>query len=267
MTDPLAHFAGEIPHNYDRYLGPAWFDSYAEDLARRTLAARPTDVLELACGTGILTRKLLATLPAARITATDLSQGMLEHAQDKVGLHERVAWRQADALALPLPDASFDLVICQYGWMFLPDKHKAAREARRVLRPGGQLLFNVWDSLACNDLPRIARGVLEEHFPGSAAPFFGLAFGCHDRAAVMEPAKAAGMQGVSVSEVGRQGATSPARDIAAGLIHGLPIRHALQSRGANLEELVDAVGAALAKELGDPPARARLQALVVAGRR
>src|SRR5262245_24498826 len=147
-TDKL--FAGSIPEIYDRFLVPLIFESYARDLAERLARLEPRDVLETAAGTGVLTRAMASRLPAqARIVATDLNPPMLNHAQSQ-SRDGRITWRQADALALPFQDQSFDAVACQFGAMFLPDKVQGYREARRVLKRGGHFLFNVWDRISEN---------------------------------------------------------------------------------------------------------------------
>src|SRR6516225_8985166 len=138
-TDKL--FAGSIPEIYDRFLAPLIFESYARDLAERLARAEPREVLETAAGTGVLTRAIAARLPApARIGVTDLNQPMLDHAQ-RQSHDSRITWRQADALALPFEDQKFDVVACQFGAMFFPDKVQGYREARRVLKPGGHFFF------------------------------------------------------------------------------------------------------------------------------
>jgi ubiquinone/menaquinone biosynthesis C-methylase UbiE len=142
------NFSGAIPELYEAYLVPLIFEPYAADLATRLAARSPSRVLEVAAGTGVVTRALTRTLPASTsIVATDLNQAMLDRAR-AVGTAYPVEWRTADALALPFPDRSFDAVVCQFGVMFFPDKPRAYAEARRVLRPGGAFVFNVWDSLA-----------------------------------------------------------------------------------------------------------------------
>src|SRR5687767_7901925 len=142
-------FAGSIPEYYHRCLGPFLFEPYAEDLARRAQALRPRRILETAAGTGIVTAALARALPEAEIVATDLNPDMLRVAAAKVD-SPRVTFAPADAQSLPYPDAGFDLVVCQFGAMFFPDRVAAYREARRVLAPGGALLFNVWDRLDAN---------------------------------------------------------------------------------------------------------------------
>src|SRR6185503_7079387 len=129
-------FAGSIPRLYDTYLVPLIFEPYATDLANR-LRSRPLSrVLEIAAGTGVVTRALASALPGSvAIVATDLNQAMLDHAA-AVGTKRAVEWRQADAMQMPFGDAMFDAVVCQFGVMFFPDRGKAMAEIRRVLAPG-----------------------------------------------------------------------------------------------------------------------------------
>ena len=152
MTAPAtdSEFAGSIPQLYDRYLVPLIFEPYAMDLSRRVAVLQPARVLEIAAGTGVVTRHLARELPAGTaIVATDLNQPMLDQAAAR-GTARPVEWRQADALALPFEDESFDAVVCQFGVMFFPEKSKGFSEARRVLRPGGVFVFSVWDRIEDN---------------------------------------------------------------------------------------------------------------------
>src|SRR3954454_15743950 len=179
-TDKL--FAGSIPEFYDRFLVPLIFEPYARDLAGRVAAVRPQEVLETAAGTGVLTRAMLATLPAhVRITATDLNQPMLDHAAASDPGAGRVTWRQADALALPFEDATFDVVACQFGAMFFPEKVRGYQEARRVLAHEGTFLFNMWDALSTNALAATVTDALAESFPEDPPRFFErVSYGHHD---------------------------------------------------------------------------------------
>ena len=163
--DTDKRFAGSIPLLYENYLVPLIFEPYAEDLARR-LEGRPlARVLEIAAGTGVVTRRLAAQLPASvDIVATDLNEAMLAQAR-ATGSARPVTWRQADAMSLPFADASFDAVVCQFGLMFFPDKARALAEARRVLAPGGMLAFNVWDRIEENAFAATVTMALEAVFP------------------------------------------------------------------------------------------------------
>jgi ubiquinone/menaquinone biosynthesis C-methylase UbiE len=265
VSHRIANFDGEIPRIYDVCLGPVLFESYADDLSRRLAAEGLDDVLELACGTGILTKRLLENLsPAVRVVATDLSGDMIDYARSKLGTSARVEWRQANAMELPFANASFDAVACQFGWMFMPDKAVAAREVRRVLRPGGTFLFNIWDCLAQNDLARVTQAILEERFPDHPPQFLPVAFGYHQRRVITTTLEAAGFAQVSLVEVAKRSVQSSAHQVAAGLVTGTPVRYALQQLG-NIDELklINSIAARLAKEFGDPPANAKLLALIV----
>src|SRR5690349_22261543 len=149
MQDMELRFAGNVPSNYERYMVPLLFRPYAEELASRAKALRPRRILETAAGTGVVTAALAAALPNAEIIATDLNQPMLDVASTRMSSHN-VTFRQADALALPFGDGEFDLVVCQFGVMFFPDKAQGAAEARRVLRDGDTYLFAVWDRIDRN---------------------------------------------------------------------------------------------------------------------
>jgi ubiquinone/menaquinone biosynthesis C-methylase UbiE len=166
-------FSESVPENYDRYLGPMFFEPYAADIASRLEVRSGIRVLEIACGTGIVTRRLRERIPAdGRLVATDLSPGMLARARANLAANAAIEWKEADAMALPFADASFDAVVCQFGLMFVPDKLGALREARRVLAPGGHLLCNVWDSLAENEYANIGHTVALTMFESYPTRFY-----------------------------------------------------------------------------------------------
>jgi ubiquinone/menaquinone biosynthesis C-methylase UbiE len=170
-TDKL--FAGSIPEIYDRFLVPLIFESYARDLAERLAKVEPQDVLETAAGTGVLTRAMASRLPAhVRIVTTDLNQPMLDHAAARLPGETRIAWQQADALALPFADGRFDAVACQFGAMFFPDKVQGYKEARRVLKPGGHFVFNVWDRIEANAFADVVTEALAALFPQDPPRFW-----------------------------------------------------------------------------------------------
>jgi SAM-dependent methyltransferase len=151
MSETDKVFAGSIPALYEKYLGPLIFEPYAPDLADRLSDLQEGHILETAAGTGIVTRALDRALASqVRILATDLNQPMLDHASAQLS-SPRVSWKQANALSLPFEDASFDAVVCQFGVMFFPDRLAAYREVRRVLKPNGRFVFNVWDTIEHNE--------------------------------------------------------------------------------------------------------------------
>ena len=164
-------FAGSIPQLYEQYLVPLIFDPYARDLASRVVSLAPSAVLEIAAGTGAVTRHLAAQLSTdTSIVATDLNQTMLNHAIS-VGTSRPVTWQQADAMSLPFAESSFDVVVCQFGSMFFPDKAVAFAEARRVLRPGGRFIFNVWDRIEDNEFADCVTEAMVPLFPSDPPRF------------------------------------------------------------------------------------------------
>jgi ubiquinone/menaquinone biosynthesis C-methylase UbiE len=153
---------GAMPEAYERWLAPAVFHPFALDLAQRAARLTPRRVLEIAVGTGVLTRELVAAIPAAEVTATDLNAAMVEFGSRQVA---GAAWQQADAQRLPFDDRRFDLVVCQFGVMFFPDKPAAFREARRVLTPHGRLLFSTWSTVDTHDFAAALVAGVERAFP------------------------------------------------------------------------------------------------------
>jgi ubiquinone/menaquinone biosynthesis C-methylase UbiE len=266
MAEADKLFAGSIPEVYEKYLVPMIFVPYAADLARRTAALSPTSVLEIAAGTGVVTRALAPKLAHdARYVVTDLNQPMLDVAARKQPADARIEWRQADALALPFDDASFDAVCCQFGVMFFPDRVKGYREARRVLKPGGSFLFNAWDSLRNNDVPWIIEDTLAKVFPNDPPRFLGRTpHGYHDIEAIRRDLQQAGFSSVAVEtreEVGR--AASP-RDAVMGLCQGSPLRGEIEARDKNgLEAATQRAADAVEQRFGKGPVAARIQAHVV----
>jgi ubiquinone/menaquinone biosynthesis C-methylase UbiE len=245
MTAADTAFAGSIPALYDRYLGPLLFEPYAADLAARAAALGPKRILETAAGTGIVTAALAKALPEAEIVATDLNQAMLDVAAGRVRA-ANVRFQAADAQSLPFPDASFDLVVSQFGVMFFPDRVGAYREAKRVLRPGGAFLFNAWDSVEENPVTAAVAGALEAWFPPDAESFFRrVPFGYHDKARIEADLRAAGFAEVAIETV-RPASRVSARDAAIGLCQGTPLRAEIEQHGLDLAEATDAAAAALA---------------------
>ncbi|MBI1775638.1 MAG: methyltransferase domain-containing protein [Proteobacteria bacterium] len=264
MSGQVASFVGSIPENYDRGLGPMIFVDYALDMAKRAAASKPARVLETACGTGIVTRKLRDLLPAAaQLTATDLNPPMVEVARGKFRAGEKVELKQADATQLPFADASFDAVICQFGVMFFPDKDKSYREVQRVLAPGGRYLFNVWDAHRYNAYARIAHETIGSFFPADPPGFYRVPFGYHAIDPIKESLLAAGFTGLSASVVTVEKEIPEAAQFARGLVFGNPVIEQINQRGGvEAEQVRKAVTDALIAAFGRDPGRMTLQAIV-----
>jgi SAM-dependent methyltransferase len=243
-------FTGSIPELYDRCLGPFLFEPYAEDLAARAQALAPARILETAAGTGIVTAALAAALPDAEIVATDLNEAMLAVAERRLS-GGRATFRQADAQALPFEDGSFDLAVCQFGAMFFPDRVLAYREARRVLRPGGVFLFNVWDGLEANPASAATAAAVAALFPEDPPSFLArVPFGYGDKARVEADLRAAGFGQVAAETVAKRG-RGPARETALGLCHGTPLRGEIEARAPErLDEAAEAATGALIRLSG-----------------
>ncbi len=265
MTERETRFVGTVPENYDQGLGPHIFQGFAEDLARRVAALAPGRVLELAAGTGIVSRRLRDLLPAStQLVVTDLSAPMLEVARKKLGAGEAVELRQADATELPFEDASFDAVACQFGVMFFPDKPRGYAEALRVLRPGGSYVLNSWGSWAENPFGEVAHEVGAAFFPHDPPGFYRVPFSYHDPDEIAEAMTAAGFAEVAVERIALTSAISSPALFARGIVFGNPLREEIVSRGGDPEAVLAAMERAIAEKLGrEMP----LLALVARGRK
>jgi ubiquinone/menaquinone biosynthesis C-methylase UbiE len=259
-------FAGSIPEIYDRFLVPLIFEPYALDLAGRIAGAKPQHVLETAAGTGVLTRTLVSRLPKdARIVATDLNQPMLNRAATQQPPEPRLTWQQADALALPFEDRTFDVVACQFGAMFFPDKVRGYREARRVLKPGGHFFFNVWDRISANEFADVVTEALATIFPADPPRFMARTpHGYFDTDKIREELTAAGFAKISVDTVdARSKALSP-REPAFAYCQGTPLRNEIESRDASrLEEATTKAAEALEGRFGSGPVDGLIRAHVI----
>lgn len=268
MVDTSANFSGSVPEYYDNCLGPAWFDAFAVDLANRLPAKPPGAVLEIACGTGLVTRRLRERLdPTVRLVATDLSRAMLDYARGKLSGCKGIEWREADAVKLPFGDCEFGAVVCAFGVMFVPDKAAAFREACRVLTESGILLFNVWDGIDEN--PHVAANaeVVEGLFPGDEEMRFRIPYEMNDPALLQRLLAQAHFGDVKIEKKRLQLDRVSARSIAVGQIRGTPRSLLIEKRGVPLDGVIDKVTGALARIGGADPYRGPAQAVVVEARR
>ncbi|HYC48197.1 MAG TPA: class I SAM-dependent methyltransferase [Burkholderiales bacterium] len=260
-------FAGSIPAMYERYLVPLIFEPYAADLTSRLGAKTLSSVLEIAAGTGVVTRAMAAALPASvSIVATDLNQPMLDYAASR-GTPRPVEWRQADAMQLPFDDASFDAVVCQFGVMFFPDKAKAYSEARRVLKPGGTFLFNVWDRIEHNEFADIVTAALEQLFPSDPPRFLGRTpHGHHDLETLRRDLARGGFSAPpEIATVSARSRAKSPMEPAIAYCQGTPLRNEIEARDAALLDSATRVAAeAIARRFGDGAVDGRIQAHVIA---
>ncbi len=268
MVDSASQFIGDIPENYDKGLGPIIFDDYAADLSRRAAAMHPTRVLELACGTGIVSRKLKSAFGAdTHLTVTDLNAPMLAVARGKFSVDENIEFATANAMQLDFPDNHFDLVVCQFGVMFFPDKQASFREALRVLRPGGSYLLNTWGEMSENPFSQIAHDVSAQFFSKDPPGFYRVPFSYADPTAVCGDMLLAGFQKIEHETICLQKKVKNWEAFARGLVFGNPLIGEIKEHGnINPDDVMGAIKQRLHADFGPEPGPMPLKATVFCGR-
>lgn len=266
MADADKLFAGSIPRLYDTWMVPLIFADYATDMAALVAAGSPGAVLEIAAGSGAVTRALAPRLRAdARYVVSDLNQPMLDYAASRQGADDRIEWRQADALHLPFEDASFDTVVCQFGAMFFPDRVAGHAEARRVLRPGGRYAFSVWDRIEDNAFANEVTQAVATVFADDPPRFLARTpHGYYDTGLIREDLKRAGFTDVRIDTHAKVSHAPSAHDAAMAYCQGTPIRNEIEARDASLLAFAtDRAAEAIARHHGDGPVAGKMQAHVI----
>lgn len=258
----MAGYVGDVATPYDQDLGPVLFEHYGADIARRTTERSLRDVLEIASGTGIVTRKLRDALSKdARLTAVDISDAMLDVARAKFLPHEQVTFQIADATALPFDDATFDAVVCQFGVMFF-DQNAAFREANRTLRGGGRYLFSVWDSEHYNPFASLSFEVLKQFFPSDTPRFLFDPVSCHEIDPIKEKLIGSGFKRITISIQPREHDIMDVSSFARALIFS-PVIFEIRERGdVDPEKIAQALTQALIQKFGSNPTRYPMQAIL-----
>jgi len=270
MANRDKDFLGSIPEIYDSYLVPLIFESYAQDLAGRVSALGPDAVLETAAGSGVVARALAPALSAgAHYTVTDLNQPMLDHAASKQQPNSRITWRQADALNLPFEDASFDVVVCQFGVMFYPDRVAAYSEALRVLRSGGSLIFNVWDRIETNEFADIVEAAAATVFPDNPPRFLSRTpHGYFEEDLVKEELDAAGFSIVQHESLDANSSATSPRHPAIAYCQGTPLRNEIEERNAELlDRVTDNAADAIAARFGNGSVTGKIRGHIITATR
>ena len=261
MSEATPVFGGSVPKIYHQYLVPLIFDEYARDLADRLGAPDNASVLEIACGTGVLTRYLRSQLPeSTRLVATDLNPEMLEIAKQELADLKKIEYQTADGTSLPFADGEFDAVLCQFGVMFYPDKSLGYRETARVLKPGGTYLFNTWDSFQYNTLCRLVHETVINKFSDDPPAFLAGPFGYHDIPEIESELYKVGFRDVAIFVLPKDSQAKSARDIALALATGTPLAAQLVERGIE-KEAFEVIEAALINELGSGEIICPMQAI------
>lgn len=252
MASIDVRFSGSVPANYERYLVPLLFRPYAALLAERAAGFEPRRILETAAGTGVVTEELTRRIPNAEIVATDLNQAMLDVAATRLS-SPNLCFVEANALELPFDDSSFDLVVCQFGLMFYPDKVKGNAEARRVLRDDGHYLLAIWDAIERNPLSNLAHQTMQEQFPDNPPTFMVRGpFSYHRPEWIERDLKAAGFDSIEIETIVLTSRSSSAEEAARGLSHGSPMRVELEEYGPDALGDVHAALSATARHYEGP---------------
>lgn len=262
-------FVGSVPETYDKYLVPLIFESYAEDLAARLSSLSQGSVLELAAGTGVVTRALARRLPpSVEIIASDLNQAMLDRAAE-IGTSREVSWRAADALRLPFEDASFDAVLCQFGVMFFPDKAGAYGEARRVLRRGGRFIFNTWDSIEENEFADEVTRAVGTLFPDDPPRFLARTpHGYFDEEEIRQDLALGGFDAVEIEPLETRSRAALAAEPAIAYCHGTPLRDEIEARDpSRVGEAAEVATAAIQRRFGETEVDGKIRGYVVTAKR
>ena len=265
MSDDTV-FDGSMPQLYETHLVPLIFEPYAVDVADRLAERSCSCVLEIAAGTGVATRRMASVLREdVSIVATDLNQPMLDHAA-AIGTARPVEWRQADAMQLPFPDRTFDAVVCQFGVMFFPDRSRAFAEARRVLGPGGVLMFSVWDRIEENEFADTVTTALESLFPADPPRFLARTpHGYYDHSTIERDLAQGGFTtSPQITTVAARSRATSFRIPAVAYCQGTPLRNEIEARDASrLGEATDLAAEAIAQRFGRGAVDGKIQAHVV----
>jgi ubiquinone/menaquinone biosynthesis C-methylase UbiE len=266
LEDRDKDFVGSIPEIYDTYLVPLIFETYAQDLADRVRALKPATVLETAAGSGVVSRAVAkALLSDAQYTVTDLNQPMLDHAASRQAPDTRISWRQADALDLPFEAESFNVVLCQFGIMFYPDRIAGYREAFRVLKPGGALIFNVWDRIETNEFADVVTAAAASVFADNPPQFLPRTpHGYYDEGLIRDELDEAGFSGASYETLDAVSSAPSPRHPAIAYCQGTPLRNEIEARDATLlEHVTDRAATAISDRFGNGPVEAGIRGHII----
>ena len=262
-----AWYSGSVAQHYEKYQGPVFFEPYALEVANRIDASAVTVALEIACGTGRVTRQLRKALaPESKLIATDLSPDMLQVAKEELKGFD-IEWQVADAQALPFENNSIDLIVCCFGYMLVPHKDKAFMEAHRVLRQGGTLLFTTWDRLGSNGASYIHRQVVKK-FLGELPASYTTAFSMNDEEEIETRLRKAGFSEIVIERVEKTASGLSAEEVAKGLACGGSIYNDIMKRNPKwIPQIKSDIEKELAENYGDAPMKSPMCALFTTARK
>ena len=260
--DHLANLPGDTANRYEQFFGPLFFEPYAIEVAKRIQSIPVSVVLEIAAGTGRVTRHIREHIPySAKLIASDISEEMLTVAKKTLS-HLNIDWQNIDAQQLPFSDNSIDLVVCCFGYMFVPDKAKAFAEAYRVLKQGGLFLFTTWDKLENNAASYSARSIAIEYLEEPLPESHNLATSMNNEALITPLLKDAGFAKISVEKIKLFSVSPTAKEAACGLVEWGPVYEEIKKHNpACIDEIKIKVENELAEKFGAAPMIAPISAV------
>ncbi len=263
VPTPSFVFAGEVAANYEEFLGPMFFEPYAIEVASRIDPASIRLAVEIASGTGRVTRHLRERIPAsAKLIASDISEDMLSIAKKKLKDFD-IEWKIIDAQSLPFDDNSADLVVCCFAYMLVPDRAKALAEAHRILRPGGMLLFTTWDKLELNAASHIYRKIAKKYLGDVLSEAYNLPFSLYDDTLIRSLLQDAGFSKIAIGHVIKSSFCRTAKEAVNGLAQGGMIYNEIMKRNpAWMDEIKDMAEKELSEKFGAEPMIAPMSALI-----
>ena len=242
---------GSGPEAYEQYIVPAWMGEWARDLVAMTDLQAGSRALDVGCGTGVVTRVIAPLVgPAGRVTGLDVNETMLDTARrmaDQQGL-DAIAWRQGDVASMPLEDAAYDVVLCQQGLQYFPDRAAALREMARVLVPGGCLALSVWRGLERHPFFVALVEALESYLGEGSTSSLCAAFSLTDREALRSLVEASGLRRVEVRLEVKMSRYPSLAEFVPGYMAATPMAGAVAAlaeadRSQMVSEVVDALQA------------------------
>ena len=220
--------------------------------------------LDVGCGTGALSETILVRTEPSEVRGVDRSEGFVKYATQHLD-DARFDAQVGDARSLPFDDAAFDVVCCQFGAMFFPNRVAGYAEARRVLRPGGRFVFSVWDRIEENAFADDVTNAVAAVFPHDPPRFLARTpHGYHDIALIREELSRAGFADIEIKTCEEVSRAPSARDAATAYCQGTPLRNEIEARDASLLQLAtDRATEAIASRHGEGPVAGKIQAHVI----
>jgi len=250
--------------HYDQFFGPLFFEPYAIEVVKRIVPTSISLVLEIAAGTGRVTRHIREHISvSAKLIASDISEEMLGEAKKKLS-HLDIEWQNIDAQQLPFSDNSIDLIVCCFGYMFVPDKPKAFAEAYRVLKQGGMFLFTTWDKLEQNAASYTARTIAKEYLEEPLPESYNIATSMNDETVIGQLLQDAGFSKITIEKVKQFSVSPSAKEAAYGLVEGggLIYTEIKKRNPAWIAEIKIKVEKELAEKFGVAPMIAPISAVI-----